>query len=190
MSFLQLLKTQTTEQHVALENQLDIGERFKTREDYIKLLERFFTLYAPLEKELEQAADWQQLGWDFEARRKTPWLENDLTALGLSAQDVSALPNCTDLPALTETAQAIGCLYVLEGSTLGGQVITRLLKDSLHISPEEGGRFFAGYREQTVPNWRQFGAWAEGWAAENPDLQPLAVDAARKTFVSFSRWLN
>lgn len=190
MSFLTELKTQTAEQHAALEAQMQIIRHFETKGSYLKLLERFFTLYEPLELRLEKAAAWSQAEWDFEARRKTSWLREDLQALGLSAQDIVALPRCADLPEVAGLAEAVGCLYVLEGSTLGGQVITRLLNQRLPISPQTGGMFFAGYQNETVPKWRQFGGWAEAWAGKNPDQTSRAVDAARKTFDSFARWFN
>lgn len=190
MSFLNELKTQTAEQHAALETHMDIVRHFETKGSYLKLLERFFTLYGPLEQRLEKAADWSQTGWDFEARLKTPWLREDLQALGLSEQDIVALPRCTDLPEVADLAEAVGCLYVLEGSTLGGQVITRLLNQHLPISPQTGGMFFAGYQNETVSKWRQFGGWAESWASKNPDQTSRAIDAARKTFDSFARWFN
>lgn len=190
MTLLQLLKTQTTTEHIALEDQLDIVACFRSRETYTELLKRFFTFYEPLEQALISAADWEKLGWDFDSRRKTPWLQADLAVLGVPTQELSTLPFCADLPPMSETAQVIGCLYVIEGSTLGGQVITKLLQQSLNIQPEDGGCFFAGYRDLTGPKWKQFGAWAESWASEHPGQQVEAVEAARKTFVSFSKWFN
>ena len=190
MTFLQLLKAQTATEHTALEDQLDAVEQFRNRESYVALLKRFFTLYEPLEKELGKAADWQSLGWNFEARRKTLWLETDLRALGLEDEELRKLPFCADMPTLHGDAQAIGCLYVVEGATLGGQLISRLLEQSLQIAPDQGGRFFAGYQNQTGAKWKEFGEWAEAWAARHPQQWLAAVDAARNTFASFSGWLN
>ncbi|GAA5142351.1 biliverdin-producing heme oxygenase [Prosthecobacter algae] len=189
MAFLHLLKTQTAEVHAALETQLDIVRHFESRTSYLKLLEGFFTLYEPLEQRLATAMDWSAEGWDYEGRRKTPWLVEDLAALGLVPQDVAALSRCVDLPDIHCPAAAVGCLYVLEGSTLGGQVITRLLGQHLDIPPDQGGSFFAGYGPETVGRWREFGTWAEAWSTRHPQDHPAAVQAARQTFDVFARWL-
>ncbi len=190
MAFLHDLKMQTSVVHAALEKQLDIARHFESKSSYVKLLERFFSLYEPLEENLAQALDWQAQGWDFESRRKTPWLTEDLLALGLTVQDIAALPRCTALPDLRPSGAAVGCLYVLEGSTLGGQVITRLLNQHLEVSPEAGGRFFSGYAEATVPQWRSFGSWAEDWALRHPEQKAAAAEAASQTFDSFTRWFQ
>lgn len=190
MAFLNDLKTQTAPQHEALESQMDIVRHFASRTSYLQLIERFFTLYEPLEDRLAQAMSWEDKGWDFENRRKTPWLRQDLAALGLNPGEISALPRCADIPEIPGEAEAIGCLYVLEGSTLGGQVITRLLGRHLEIPPAHGGQFFSGYGPQTGPNWKKFGEWAEAWASRHPEQESAAIRCAQQTFDSFSRWFQ
>jgi heme oxygenase len=78
----------------------------------------------------------------------------------------------------------------LEGSTLGGQFISRQLRDTLGISAANGARFFNGYADQTGPRWKEFGQWAESQADREPGLVPEAVSAARATFETFSRWFD
>ncbi len=190
MGLLTTLKTQTATAHAALEAQLDITRHFQTLDGYRSLLERFFTLYEPLEACLGLAVDWQEQGWDFESRRKTAWLRQDLAALGLTPADIQGLLRCSPLPAIQDLGAAIGCLYVLEGSTLGGQVITKLLQEKLPVTPETGGQFFAGYQDQNVPRWREFGTWVEGCYAADPALETTAVVAACETFDCFARWFT
>ncbi|MEN3942817.1 biliverdin-producing heme oxygenase [Prosthecobacter sp. SYSU 5D2] len=190
MALLTTLKTKTAEKHLALEAQMDITRHFKTRDDYRHLLERFYTLYAPLEARLAEAVDWQQAGFDFDDRRKTPWLVEDLAHLGAEPQEGLDLAECQTLPQVSGLANAIGCLYVLEGSTLGGQVISRLLQQHLPITLENGGRFFAGYGAKTLPNWRLFGEWAEACSTRDPAIEPLAAAAAQSTFDTFARWFH
>lgn len=190
MSLLAALKTETTPQHLALENGLDLFKRASTEEGYRELIEGFYGLYEPLEKELAERADWAALNWDFEGRQKTGWLEDDLHAIGLSETDILMLPLAADLPALDSLGAVVGCLYVLEGSTLGGQVISRRLRESLDITPENGGRFFTGYAEQTGLHWRRFMEWGETLATQDPALQTEAVASAKSTFDCFARWFQ
>jgi len=62
---------------------------------------------------------------DYESRRKLPLLSQDLVALGASAEELDRLPRCQGLPACDEPAAAMGYLYVMEGATLGGQMLLR-----------------------------------------------------------------
>ena len=59
-----------------------------------------------------------------EPRRRLHLLTADLAALGLSADARDALPLCPLTP-LADDMEALGSMYVLEGSTLGGRVIQR-----------------------------------------------------------------
>lgn len=190
MSLLAALKSETAQQHTALEDGLELFKRAATVEGYLKVVEKFYTLYRPLEERLAGAADWHALGWDFADREKTGWLLADMQALGLSSVEVERLPLCEDIPVLDSLGAAVGCLYVLEGSTLGGQFISKRLQQTLAITPETGGRFFSGYGAETGAKWRRFGEWAEALAAKDPGLQPAAVATAKETFNCFSCWFE
>ena len=83
-------------------------------------------------------------------------------------------------------AKAFGTLYVMEGATLGGQVINRHLKEHLGLTPENGGVFFNGYGQMTGPMWKAFGASIEAFAASaNADDEIVA--AAKDAFTSFKQ---
>jgi heme oxygenase len=77
-------------------------------------------------------------------RARVTALEQDLAFLGVAAPDAGDEP--TDDPAF-----AIGCLYTVQGSTLGGKVIYRQL-DRL-LAHADGRRFFAGTAEDGA-DWR------------------------------------
>lgn len=190
MPLLPALKSETAEQHAALENGLDLFNRAATTEGYLELVKKFYAIYRPMERRLADSMDWAQAGWDFEARLKTGWLEQDLQALGMSPEQIQNIPLCAYVPPVENLGQAIGCLYVLEGSTLGGQFISKRLRETLGITPETGGQFFSGYGSDTSAQWKRFGAWAEGLVAGDPSLQPVAVDTAKATFDSFFRWFD
>ncbi len=189
MALLAQLKDQTADCHVALEKSMDVFRRVQSRDDYVELLRRFYTLYEPLEARLTNATDWSATGWDFAATQKTAWLREDLQALGVSAEEMAEWSRAERLPPLEDFGEVAGCLYVLEGSTLGGQVISRQFADKLGITPETGGKFFRGYGEATGRHWRAFGQWAEAQAAAQP-IETAAVRGARDTFNSFAHWMS
>ena len=200
---LQTLRESTRDLHARIEGRIDIMARLASVGDYRALLERFYGFYSPLEEGLaapECASAWADLGVPSEGRRKAGLLASDLRALGLTAGELDGLARCPTalLPAPASTADLIGCAYVVEGATLGGQVIGRLLESSLGLRPgDPGARFFHGYGSQTGAFWQQFRCAAEGFASRQEAARPgggagvarQAVAASRRTFAYMEDWL-
>jgi heme oxygenase len=88
-------------------------------------------------------------------RQRLHLLEADLAALGLSASQRAALPLCP-LPDLEDARQALGSLYVMEGSTLGGRIIRRNVERRLGFDDRAGCAYFTGYGAETGLMWRSF----------------------------------
>ncbi|MFZ5609194.1 MAG: biliverdin-producing heme oxygenase [Pseudomonadota bacterium] len=179
---LSVLKQATDHQHSELERIVDIAERIRKRPAYAALLARFRAFYAPLEARLE-GFDWASTGLDFAARRKVPLLDADLAALGAARPAA----DCDDIPFPTTLAEAFGVLYVLEGATLGGQIITKDLIAAGH--PPESRRFFTGYGAETGAMWRAFQAAIAAHVTDEPRTGQ-AVLAATATFTSLAVWLR
>ena len=64
-----------------------------------------------------------------DVRGKAVLLEQDLRNLGLSEEQIKQIPQCNDneLPDISTPARLFGYLYVIEGSTNGGQIMTKRL---------------------------------------------------------------
>ncbi len=185
---MQRLRLETRDQHLKLERTVDLKSRFESRAGYVDLLQRMLGLHEPLEQSLLRL-DWSGTGIDLGERRKAPWLEADLLALGSSKEEIARLPRCTSLPVLDTVARGIGCLYVLEGSTLGGDVIAQQIAKRLQLGPGSGGRFYASYGERLHPMWAAFGADADR-ACATEAAGDQARDAARHTFECFETWFR
>ncbi|HMS43520.1 MAG TPA: biliverdin-producing heme oxygenase [Pyrinomonadaceae bacterium] len=176
------LKEATREQHENLENTVDVMNQMFSLENYKTLLTKFYRFYSAIEPQVA-ANDLKSAGFDFVARRKTPLLETDLKNLEIF-EDVKSL-RWNDLPALDSNAKAFGSLYVMEGATLGGQVIMRHLKQHLDITPENGGAFFNSYGAMVGPMWKEFCAITTEFAEKNADDETI-INAAKETFDSFT----
>ena len=174
---MKALKAATAETHERLEAGMRMDEHLATARDYRHLLTAFYGLYQPLETALEPLA--HQVLEDWPTRRKVPRLEQDLDKLGLDEHAVSKLPQADVFP-ITKHEQAFGCLYVLEGATLGGQLITRRLGD---LAVPSG--FFSSYGSEVGPMWRRFGH--QLGAREDLDSTEV-VEAANATFSLFDSW--
>ncbi|MCC2669857.1 MAG: hypothetical protein K0Q72_2328 [Armatimonadetes bacterium] len=188
MDLLLQLREATRPQHDALERRLNVLRPDLGRGEYQVLLGGFLGYYSPLEANLGGAVPWRALGFDFDERRKAGLLERDLLALGLGEPEVRALPRCTELPALGGLPAVLGCLYVLEGATLGGQLVARHAAPLLGLDRSYGCAFFLAYGEEVGRRWRAFGEFARRHV-EGADEARSAVRAAQETFATLERWL-
>ena len=129
--------------------------------------------------------DWASAGLLADcASWRAPRLRADLSALGVTAD---GLPRCRDVPRPTCRDSAFGHLYVLEGSALGGQIVSREVSKALGIRADNGGSFYAASGRPPVgETWRGFRAALERHCAR-PDL---AAAAAANCFVALERWLS
>ena len=186
---LKRLKDETRLSHQATEQHLDLFSRMLTKSEYARLLGRFWGFYAPIETKIGQVVGLEQLPLNLSARQKKPLLWLDLTSLAWDEKTIQALPLCDDLPVLDSIPQALGCLYVLEGSTLGGQIISRHLQERIGITPDHGGRFFASYGQDVRSMWKWFGETVTSYST-SPQIEDTIVDSAIETFASFNRWFQ
>lgn len=186
--FLTQLKQATQHDHQSIEAQVDLHSQLGSLADYRRLLERFWGFYTPIEQRLAYSQDWASYGVDIQQRMKAPALARDLQALGLSAAALAGLPLCQVLPALDSVPRRLGCLYVLEGATLGGQIIAREARGRLGQTPERGCQFFTSYGEQVGAMWRSFQLVLVRVAVDEA-AQADVIRGAHETFEAFGRWL-
>jgi len=182
-----LLKKNTTEQHLALEAVVEPQlQALKSKDDYAAFLRRFYGYFKPVESLIEKYINATVLP-DIAQRRKAGLIVQDLT---FSNTHIEALPLATQLPEISNTVEAFGALYVLEGSTLGGRGITRLLlkKEALQLRPAEV-RFFNGYGEQTGAMWTSF-LKSLNQFTNNPAAVQQQIATANDTFAFFKIWLQ
>lgn len=183
---MQRLKKETRKYHDAIESQIGLP---KTLAQYDLMLARFLGIYRPLETRLNQIAGLDCTGICLNARQKTPLLRADLEARGWSQEAIDCVPLCKHLPSVSNTAGALGCLYVMEGATLGGQVISRQLNKDLGITVETGGFFFAGYGADVGYMWSAFGACVAQYSVSR-EVEDVIVGAACATFEALGRWFE
>ncbi len=85
---------------------------------------------------------------------RLPLIEQDLRALGWGDAELRASVACAPAAALADSAEsALGSVYVLEGSTLGGRVIMRQVSQAAWCPPQ-GLRYFDPYGAETAARWR------------------------------------
>lgn len=187
---LQELKEKTRSLHEQVETAVDIPSRLQSRESYEELLAGMYGLYAPLEERLGSITGLSGPGYDVTARRKTEKLVADLMVLGHSPENIKNIKRCDALPSLSTVSQGLGCLYVLEGAALGGQIITKEVNHRLHLAAQNGCSFFAGDAENTPTVWNAFRQHVTTYASQHPGCEHEVIEAATQTFKTFEHWLK
>lgn len=179
------LRSETRPWHDRLEAGLDLPGRFGSTTEYRGLLADFFGFYRPLEATLASAS-WEGVDALFASRRKVPLLQADLRALGLSDPEIARLPLCSWTPRPADRAGVFGCLYVLEGATLGGRVVRRHVLERLGDQAESAIMFFTSYGVQVGPMWQSFLDRMEVECRNDADA---VVRMAIATFENMGSWL-
>ncbi len=180
---LRRLRTETAAEHRSVEETLDLLSPQLTRARLTDVLVRMHGFWRSAEAGLDawaqaHRADAERVQWS--RRRRSPLFAADLTALGAAPAGEPALPDVPD------TDAALGRLYVLEGSSLGGVFIDRHLASLPQLA---GGRLssFSPYGEQTGAMWRALRTVTRERVAAGGDADRV-VDAARQTFGALARW--
>jgi heme oxygenase (biliverdin-IX-beta and delta-forming) len=163
-----------------------------TRPAYRRLLLRLLGLHEPIETSLDRLSADPLLAWRGTSLgiSRTARLRADLAALGVGQPEIDAAPRAQALlPPLADPASALGCAWVVEGSALGGRVMSAKIKGTLQLTREaEGHAFFSADPGQPA-RWRGCCEALEACSAR-PDGLPAMVRAATATFAAFETWLD
>lgn len=172
------LKRETRDLHDRVETNFDLTGRVRSMAGYRDALLALHHLHGVAGAALE-AVDWRGEAVDItRMATRRGWLVDDLGAL-----DCPVPPPSSQQLDLDGPAEALGCLYVLEGSMLGGRVIYRAIGTALGIGSDNGGRYFCGFGSDTGRAWSAFVAVLDAHhvAADGA----AALRGARKTFELF-----
>ncbi len=184
MTLLERLKIETRPAHDRIEQAVNLDRRIATRDSYKNLLERFYGFHHAWEQAAAPMAENRAF---FERRCKTHLLVQDLQVLGMSEDDIINLPQCRPLMPLPSSIAVLGSMYVIEGSTLGGAIISREVERRLGMHAETGCAYFRSYGHDIGVMWKSFGAVL--LEASSPEADDLIVETAQQTFSVMHDWL-
>lgn len=171
------LRHATAEAHAALERDLDWEARVASLSGYRDLLARLRGFHAVYEPAIGAALADPAF---FAPRRRLAALDADLAGLPPAGRPATG----PAAPRLDGAGGALGALYVLEGSTLGGVMIGR------HVARLHGESvplaYYSGRGREAGPLWRSFRERLDSL----PEAQAAAAFAAGiATFEAMRRWL-
>lgn len=180
-----IVKEQTGDLHEMVEGLL--GQRFFdddefTREDLVTLLSSFYRIYQPLEESLVPAVGEMLPEYDSRSDR----IEKDLRTLGFDETDINDIQVLSSdrVVELENDYRVLGCLYVVEGSEMGNQVIRKHLEKTLPESSLDADRFFRRKVDGTRERWNRFKNLLNDRVVSREAMGEV-VDGARQTFEMF-----
>lgn len=185
---LRMLRTETAVEHRITERALNLLDPDLGRPRLAAVLDRLHRFWLAAETGLDDWAarfpvDATALSWS--RRRRAGLFALDLRSLGAATSPAAALP---DLPGIPGTDEALGRLYVLEGSTLGGVLIDRHLA-ALPGLGDVRMRAFSPYGADTGALWHALRTATCARVAGGGDVATM-VGSARATFAALAAWCS
>jgi heme oxygenase len=182
------LRAATADHHSRVEAALDLLDPALSRERLTGALVALHGFWVAAEAGLDRWAQREPgtavaLGWA--RRRRATLFAADLETLGADPA-ASPLP---DLPPVQDTDEALGRLYVLEGSTLGGTSIDRHLAALPEFGAHARVRAFSPYGPDTGAMWAAYRRATREHVAGEGDAAGV-VAAARATFAVLAAWCD
>ncbi|CAI6040939.1 hypothetical protein PAECIP112173_01008 [Paenibacillus sp. JJ-100] len=191
-NIMERLKSETAHYHRQVEQNpyaKAIMDKTITMDQYIAYLKKFYGFLKPLEDQAVKLPFWEKTGLDIAVRGKANLLEQDLMDLGLSREHIEQIPLCDQLPDISTSAGLFGYLYVIEGSTNGGQIMTKRLSQFLPIDADHGLQYFNAYGTETRTRWSEFMQMLQKSINTQQD-HDIMVDTASETFRLLDHWIN
>jgi len=175
------LKDSTQASHQALEKKMvSIIKKIRTREDYVNFLKLMYGYYSALERRVQEYVSEMEIG----KRRKAERLLEDISYF-----ESTATPEfCKELPPINSHAEALGAMYVMEGSTMGGKSIAKMIEGQAGINGPSGFSFFNGYGEETGKMWEEFKIFLNRPFDELEKLDLILT--ANRTFRTLYNWID
>ncbi|WP_181700216.1 biliverdin-producing heme oxygenase [Chthonobacter albigriseus] len=169
---LERLKAETAPLHDRVEAASALMSPELTIGRYIDILAAFQAFHAAWEPRIATLLADEAL---FDPRRKLALVNRDLAHFG-----VAPGRRFHSADWLVGRAEAMGSLYVLEGSTLGGRVIARHLQRRFGLVAGAGAAYFSSYGAAIGPMWTAFRARLEAFS--DPAHDDAIVAGAQATF--------
>ncbi len=178
------LRLTTRSEHERIEHVLRLDEPMPI-ERYGAILCGFDAFLRVWEPRIHAALPERLQPW-FRARRRGGFASADVEWLRAVA-GIAPVPMSSRLAAtlpLGDPAEAMGSLYVIEGSALGARVIAPQLKRTLGLGQGRGASYFHGFGGETGAMWANFRMQAALEIGDSSRNTVRACQSARRTFAA------
>lgn len=175
-SLTERLRADNRDRHAEIESRVGLPDTVRSRDDYVSLLTGLLAFHAAVEAELDGwRTSFAELGVDLAAYRRSGLLRRDLADLGAAAPAAGAPLGVAGF------AEALGVLYVVEGSTLGGTYLAPRIAVNV---PEAPVAFFRGEGRGHPRPWHALKAAVDRFGEAAGDADRVLA-GARQAFGAF-----
>lgn len=172
-SALQAVRTATADIHTAIETEADVERRLRDLGERPAMVGRFHLLHTAVEAAI---APWRAA---FEEDGYTPDSPSPLIRSGLETLGL-APPEGQAVAPLPTYGEAIGWVYVAEGSMLGGRIMRKAMtRDGI---PLTGLEFLDPWGDETGSRWRAFMQAMDSACASGRATQDDIVKGGKDAF--------
>jgi heme oxygenase len=176
------LRRETSEDHQAVERLIPLMHQGLNAGEYVHCLKRLYGVVAAWEEQAALTApEWLRKA--LAARERRNMLDSDLACFGHIPSEARSM-----LPPIDNLGSLVGAMYVMEGSTLGGQLIARHVERCLGLNAGFGDAYFLGHGNQTGHMWKEFCLLLETKIPES-DTE-FVVQGAKAMFATFGTWMK
>jgi heme oxygenase len=165
----QRLKAATHAAHARLDQRIMAAQPFASRANYARFVQVQYCFHCDMENVYRNPVLASVIP-ELAQRRRLPQLLADLADLGVAVPAMRPLP-APDGRRYEKQVDALGWLYVAEGSNLGAAILAKLAA-RLGLHEQFGARHLAGHPDGRARHWRQFTA-----ALDSVPLDPAQEQA-------------
>lgn len=182
-SFIHKIKKSTADLHLRLESQALLHAIMTPSVTHLQYY-YYLILMKNIEEVYEKKIVRQLAAFaDFEQRKASQLITDDLSNIGIVAPQPVALEDYTIPGEEISTAFSLGFMYVMHGSKLGGKVIYKHIHRTLGYSENCGAKFIADYGNNTFGLWKEFLFKFSTHVTQN-ECEEEAIQGARYAFSS------
>lgn len=183
------LRAATQAEHAATEGTVPLMSPSLTLAQYGDTLARMYRIVRAWDTwaSANVPADLQPM---LQSRRRASLLADDLQSLGLQTPPEEEVPHQrmqSTTVAGDPRSVFLGRMYVMEGSTLGGQLLARHVEERFGFAEGQSDSYFRGYGESTGERWRQFKALLEELPQDQADV---VIASAKNMFTLFGEAMS
>lgn len=183
MSLFEIVKGETKSHHQSVEKVL-IKELkgLKSLDEYANLLKRLYQFYVPIENDLQNLIS-DEIVKDISVRKHNSRLLQDIQSIDKSYDEN---PKTKHLK-IENLSYALGVMYVIEGSTMGGQIISKMLEKNLPVNDKKITTYFNSYGDNSLEMWSSYKTQVLN-AKAKVDSEEM-INGAKATFTALEKWL-